>query len=314
MEREFVKKAEKIDSIEKKSKKSRNRIIIIILILIIIVLSWLLFQSLSKVNTITVEKKQTTTELKSELDSLLTEHKLIKMEYGDISNQLTSKDSVIQAKAEEIKKLISSQADYRRIKRKLDYLRGITQGYVMQIDSLFTVNKELKEENIKITKKYKSEQGKTVELVKEKEVLTEKVEIASMLKAYNISAKGVRLKGRKQKEQETDKASRIEKIKLCFTISQNLLAEGGEKVVYIRITRPDNMILSKGKNNIYSFMFNGEMLQYSVKKVINYKNQSVNICMYWDKQNKDVSAMMGKYNIAIFVDGYEIGQTSLELK
>ncbi|MFC2111061.1 hypothetical protein ACFLQ5_01275 [Bacteroidota bacterium] len=313
MENDIVKKIEKVDY-KKKSSNVGYKVTIIILSLIIIALLYFLYDAKNDIQTIIVEKEQSTNELQSELDSLLSEHKLIKQEYGEVSNQLIGKDSIIMANADEIRKLIASQADYRRIKRKLDFLRGITQGYVNQIDSLFTVNKQLKNENIQITKKYKKEQSKTTELVMEKDVLTEKVEIASMLKAYNIAAYGARGKGRKNKEQITDKANRVEKLKICFTLSQNLLVDGGEKLVYVRITRPDNKILSKGKGDIYSFMFNGEMLQYSLKKVINYRNQSMDICMFWEKQNVEEAAMIGKYNFAIFVDGYEIGQTSVTLK
>ncbi|MCF8297477.1 MAG: hypothetical protein K9J13_08055 [Saprospiraceae bacterium] len=313
MENDIVKKIEKVDSIKKNSNVG-YKTTIVVLSLIIIALLYMLYVTKNEVQTIIVEKVQATNELQSELDSLLSEHNLIKQEYGEVSNQLLGKDSIIMANAEEIRKLIASQADYRRIKRKLDFLRGITQGYVNQIDSLFTVNRQLKDENVQITKKYQKEQSKTVELIQEKDVLTEKVEIASMLNAYNIEAYGVRDKGRKEKEQITDKANRVEKLKLCFTLSQNLLVDGGEKLIYVRITRPDNQILSKGKGDLYSFMFNGEMLQYSLKKVINYKNQSMNICMFWEKQNKDEAAMLGKYNFAIFVDGYEIGQTSIVLK
>ena len=313
MEKDIVKKVETVES-EKQRSNIGYKITIVILSLIILALLYFLYEAKNDIQTIIIEKEITTDNLQTELDSLLSEHSLVKAEYGEISNQLLGKDSVIQANAEEIRKLIASQADYRRIKRKLDFLRGITQGYVNQIDSLFTVNKQLKNENIKITKRFKKEQTKTTELTMEKDLLTGKVEIASMLKAYNIKSYGVRTKGRKNKEQITDKANRVEKLKLCFTLGQNLLAEGGEKIVYVRVTRPDNKILSKGKGNIYSFMFNGEMLKYSIKKVINYKNQSMNICVFWEKQNKDIAAMTGKYNFAIFVDGYEIGQSSIVLK
>lgn len=295
-------------------KENIYRIIIIFQLIIIAVLVWLLISARTRVQTVLIEKKEVTADLQHELDSLLKEHNSIKKEYGTLSEQLKSKDSAIAAQAAEIQKLIASQADYRQVKRKLDYLRGITQGYVRQIDSLFRVNQELREENVKITKKYVAEQNKTKTLAQEKDVLTEKVEIASMLKAYNLNAVGVRKKGREGKEEITDKARRVERIKICFTLSQNLITQGGEKVIYCRITRPDNQVLAKGKGDIYSFMFNGEMIQYSIKKVIDYKNKEMDVCMYWDKADPDIPAMTGKYNVAVFVDGYEIGQTSFEIK
>lgn len=298
------------------SKRSAKlyQITIAILILVILVLSWQLWSvktGMEKTVTIKINENQ---ELKAELDSMLFIHESTKMEYGELALQMTEKDSVILANAEEIKRLIASQADYRQIKRKLDLLRGVTQGYVRQIDSLFTVNQVLKEENIRITGQYKAEQGKTQSLIRDKEGLTEKVEIASMMKAYNLVTKGERLRGRKNRPEETDKAKYIDRLKICFTLSQNLLSNAGEKTIYIRITRPDNVVLVRGKSDLYTFMFNGEQLQFSLKKVIDYQNKEMDICMFWEKENPNEPAMIGTYNIAIFVDGYEIGQSNITLK
>ena len=46
-------------------------------------------------------------ELQSELDSLLAEHNRIKEQYGELSDQLSEKDSIIMASAAEIEKLIN---------------------------------------------------------------------------------------------------------------------------------------------------------------------------------------------------------------
>ncbi|PKP27366.1 MAG: hypothetical protein CVU02_03605, partial [Bacteroidetes bacterium HGW-Bacteroidetes-19] len=95
----------------------------------------------------TIEEKE---NLQSELDALLLEHDKIKQEYGDLSDQLTEKDSLILANAEEIKRLINSQGDYRKIKKQLARLQNIAQEYVTEIDQLYTENKRLKEENTQV--------------------------------------------------------------------------------------------------------------------------------------------------------------------
>ncbi|MEG2336585.1 MAG: hypothetical protein RSC04_02445, partial [Bacteroidales bacterium] len=74
-------------------------------------------------------------ELKGEYDALMEEYTSIKIENQDFSSQLSERDSVIMANANEIKHLIATQADYRKIKKKLDLLRAITQDYVSRIDS-----------------------------------------------------------------------------------------------------------------------------------------------------------------------------------
>lgn len=296
--------------------KKYKRIIAILLFIIAVLIVWLIVEK-NKVNTIYIEKNSAlskSTELQSELDSLMREHNKIKSEYGDLSSKLSEKDSIIMANAAEIQKLIASQSDYYRTKKKLDLLRKITQGYVAQLDSLYQVNQALTEENIRIKKDISKERQIRTELTKEKEELYEKVSVASMLKAYNIKANTVRLRSGGSKEIETDKAKRVERVKICFTLSENKIATSGKKTIYVRIARPDNQIVSEGKDDIYSFEYQGQRIQYSMKKEINYDNKSQEICLSWDKKDEKTPAMVGKYNVAIFVDGYEIGQSQFELK
>ncbi len=303
---------------EKKPNTIAYKIIIIVLTLAIIFLLWEKFNS-NSVNKAIVEKKTQNNELlQAELDSLLAEHERIKLEYGDLSGKLASKDSLILAQAEEIQKILTSKNasayDLRRAQKKLNGLRTITQDYVTKMDSLYSVNRELRDENYKIKDDLVFEQEKTSKLSDEKESLSKKVEYASSLKAYNISSGAFRLKSGGSKEKPTDKAKKADRIKVCFTLGQNLLAKAGNKTVYVRIARPDNLILCKGTEDIYSFNYNGEKLQYSMKAAINYQNSEQKVCLNWEKRDRQESAMKGVYTIAIFCDGQEIGITHFSLK
>lgn len=292
-------------------KKSNNKIyltIIIVLVLSNIVLLWLFINAKSEVKTIVVKQEQTiskNTELQHELDSLLSEHEKIKREYGDLNGKLQEKDSIILANAQEIQKLISKQADYKQVKKKLDYLRGITQGYVSQIDSLLRINEVLVTENTKIKGDLINEQTKTTELIKDKEQLNEKVTIASNLKAYNVNAAGVRVKGG-SKETVTDKAKKIDKIRIHFTLSENLLASSGNKTIYVRIAGPDNVILYSGDSELSFFIFNGQKMQYSLKKDIVYQNKAMDVTMYWDNTE---NYSLGTYKVVVYVDSYKVGES-----
>jgi len=303
-----------METTEKKSTDKTYKIIIIVLGIIIAVLVGLLIFTKTAEYKVVVEKENTQNKnqvLQHQLDSLLVEHDKIKKEYGNLSNRLTEKDSVITAKADEIQKLIASQADYYSIKRKLDYLRGITQGYVSQIDSLYRVNKVLKDENVQITGKFEKEQVKTTELTKDKEQLSEKVSLASILKAYNIKGIPVRLKSGGTKEEVADKAKKTEKIKVTFTLSENLIASNGNKTIYVRIARPDEKILAVSNDDTYMFDYKGEKIQYSVKKDIDYQNKAMEINLYWDKV-EDFTP--GAYVVSVFTDGYLIGESQFTLK
>jgi peptidoglycan hydrolase CwlO-like protein len=91
-------------------------------------------------NKVYTEVETKNVELQSELDALLAEHERIKEQYGELSEQLSEKDSIIMAGAAEIEKLINSQADYNRIKKQLARLQNISQEYVKEMDKLYQEN------------------------------------------------------------------------------------------------------------------------------------------------------------------------------
>lgn len=280
--------------------------------LIIVLLLFMLNNQKVETQTITVEKTKEVNSLQDELNALKLEHEKIKEEYGDLTEQMTQKDSLIVANMEEIQKLIAKSADYNRIKKQLAYLRNIQQGYVDQLDSLFTVNQQLKNDLQVAHKDIEDERSKSTNLSKEKEELSKIVEVGSALKAYNVEGMGINLKGKSNKEVETFKASRVDRVKICFTIGQNAIAKAGSRTVYIRLSRPDKVVVAM-KGDEYSFDAKGTKLQYTLKKEFNYENKSVNMCLNWDKIT-DEPAMKGIYNVAVFLDGEEIGSSTFELQ
>ncbi len=298
-----------------KKKKNSGIFIFIIIILIIAVgglILWLMMTK-SELTTLQAEKEQQRVELQTELDSLLSEHNNIKEEYGTLSDSLFVKDSVIQENANEIKKLLNTKWEYYKIKKKLKLLQGVAQGYVHQMDSLYNVNKALTEENIRIKEEFDYELKLNSELTRVAEDLTVMVEQASVLKAYNTIAVPMRLKSN-GKETPTDKARRVEKVKICFTLSENLIIPEGVKTLYVRIARPDQLILIKNKSDDFSFTFKGETLQYTIMKEIEYNNIQKDVCLYWIKRYSKEPMMTGVYNVEIFSDDEVIGNAQFTLK
>jgi hypothetical protein len=180
------------------------------------------------------------------------------------------------------------------------------------MDSLYTVNQELTEENERIRESFRTEQMKNSELKTEKRELETIVEDASVLRAYNVEATGIRQRGSKQKE--TDKARRTDRVRVCFTVGENSLLEHGEKNIYIRISRPDKAVLMIDDSEKYSFEHQGEKLQYSIMRKVNYKGETVDVCAFWNRGRTDEEAMEGKYFVDIYTDKDKIGEGSFELR
>jgi len=277
---------------------------------IILILALLLFFQKQRTQTIVVEKQTTVQQnaaLKAELDSLLAEHERIKQQYSEVSSKLSEKDSIIMSQAKEIEKLINSQADYYRIKKKLDALRKITQNYVHQIDSLYKANLALQEENKSLKGKVEEYSLKTDSLKKAKEELTNKITSASYLTAYNITATPYNVKG-SSKMVKTTKARKVDMIRICFTLGENPLVEPGNLDIYIRVARPDNLILTQGS---YSFIYQGKRIQYSAKTTVKYQQKAENVCVDFLRENLDLPP--GKYHIGVFTSDRELGEIALNL-
>jgi Tfp pilus assembly protein PilO len=300
----------------KKEKKNSKIIWIIIAAVAVIAVAWFAWNNSSikaEYDQLATEKAEMKAALESELDSLMTEHTLIKEQYGELSDSLMLKDSLIVANAKEIKDLLNFKWEYYKVKKKLDKLRVVAKTYVHQMDSLYTVNNELVEENKEIKQKYNEEKAITKNLKKEKAQLSEKIGEASVLKAYNTQARAYYTK-RSGTEKEVDRARRTSIIEVCFTIGKNVVVEPGPKDVYVRIARPDNKILTPGVAEEYVFDYKGEKIQYSIFEKVEYDNDARPVCLRWVKKYEDVEMQEGVYEITIFASGEEIGTTKLELR
>lgn len=259
------------------------------------------------------EKEMQRMDFQAEVDSLMKVHNELKESYGELSQELAEKDSIIQADAVEIKKLLDSQWDYYRIKKKVASLQNIAQKYVRQMDSLYTVNRELVAENERIREEYQAERRQNTNLTRQKEELANKVNQAATMKLYNYSAQAVRFKGG-GKETGTDRADRAERIRIDFTVAANDLIEPGTKLFYVRIADPRRAIISKGKGDEYSFQANGETLQFTELIRVNYDGKETPVRAYYVKSD-NYQMMPGTYFIDVYEQGGKlIGQTTIDLK
>ena len=94
-----------------------------------------------------------------------------------------------------------------------------------------------------------------------------------------------------------------------FTIVKNITARTGERVLYVRIAKPDNDILCKNESD--TFPYENRKLTYSIKKSIEYTGEEQNVTVYWDVEEY---LPEGTYNAYIFADGTLIGQQAFSMK
>jgi len=205
------------------------------------------------------------------------------------------------------KKMSASQLF--QLRKENETLRSIMKSYVVQIDSLNTLNLKL-ESNLASTKnelttasterdQYKQEAQENAAQVKK----------GQKLQAYNFSTVGLRMKLNNTTE-ETNKAKNVVQIKSSFTISENPLTPAGNKSVYMQIIDPTGKTLQLKSSNVVSTDLGS--IAYSDKKDIDYRNERIDLSIFYDF--KGAEAAKGNYKVKIYIDGQLVGNDSFTLK
>jgi hypothetical protein len=249
-------------------------------------------------------------DLKKDFKNMLaTYDKLIAKDASkaDSLNKQKNEIQMLLGKLEANKKLSASQL--YRFKKENETLRGIMRSYVMQIDSLNTINYGLNKDLEDKTTKLNETSTERDEYKKAVEEKTEQIKKGSKLKAYNFVSEALRMKFNNTTE-VTDKAKKTIQIRSSFTISENSLTSSGRKLVYLQITDPNGTILHSRANNTVETE-SGSVL-YSDKKEIDYQNQSVDLTIYYDLQGESLSK--GNYKVKIFCEENIIGTDGFTLK
>lgn len=206
---------------------------------------------------------------------------------------------------EELRTVKSSNAsEIRRLKNELATLRKIMVGYINQIDSLNKLTAQQKEEIAEVTRKYNDASRQISNLSEEKKNLDKKVTLAAQLDATNI-----RVEARNKRGKVAKRVKDVVKMAVSFTIVKNITAENGERTLYIRITKPDNDVLTKSPSN--TFPYENRELVYSIKKYIEYDGEEQNITVYWDVEE---FLYAGNYRVDIFEGGNLIGSQKFGLE
>jgi|ERR1019366_877845 hypothetical protein len=302
----------------KEEKKSNKKGIFIFLIALLALgngaFVWLWLQERERANTEVIVKEQ-----------VIVERDNVKVDLLDLQDQyatLQTNDKAIQAdidaKRVEIAGLLE-QAELHKndaaIIAKLRYetttLRRIMKHYIIEIDSLNTLNKTITAEKDKVSEDLNSEKSITSQLNKDKSALQNTVDLAAALKATGPKAEGVKFKSGGKKESETNKASRVEKIKVSFVLSENKIAKAGIRPIYVRIVSPDGKEITKSPDDANMFNFNGSKGYFAGRKEINYKNTQLGVDIFC---GSPTGFIPGKYLIDIACDDAIIGQTNIILK
>jgi hypothetical protein len=206
-----------------------------------------------------------------------------------------------------IVKLLSVNASnvqlIKRYRNEITTMKDIMKSYIVQIDSLNTRNKLLASENTEIKGRINEVMATNTELSRAREDLTSKVEMGSVVKAKDIT---VTLLNKNRKE--TKRLNYLANLRICFTLRENPLASVGTKDVYLRVLRPDSLVISSNASN--TFTFGNTQLVYSAMRQVEYNNQDIEMCIFVENTGDFV---IGNYSVELYLEGNLIGSTKFAI-
>lgn len=298
-------------------EKNRTKVIIVSLTAALVLLFgigtylWIALQDSEERNE---ELKQVEAYVALEKEEMLNDLQMARQQYDELKINIDN-DSLLfkleqeqrrtQELLEELERTKATDAaEIRRLKNELATLRGVLESYIIQIDSLHRENSQLRTRNDELVAANRRVEIERDNLAEEREVLEERVTLASQLDATNV-----RMVLLKRSGSETEKLRRAKQIKVSFTISKNITAATGEKTVYVRIMTPDQEPLAKSLSN--TFLYEDREIGYSMKRNFEFTGEEQALELYWDIEE---TLQKGNYTVSIFVDGNMIGSGSAEFK
>lgn len=302
---EFGKK-KKGFSLGETDKERRNNLIIIILsVLLIIVVAIFISQHNENkkiLQVLNMEKESIQTDLNTMManyDSIHTTNVTLRSEMEGAQTKVKDLLDEIQ----QVKKVSYGQiAQYRQ---EVTTLRNIMKNYIIQVDSLNRRNEKLMAENVQVKDSFAQSESKNQVLETEKTHLQEKIKVAAQLEATELVAVGVNRRGK-----EAESARRAEQIKVSCVLSRNVTAPRGNKIIYIRIQKPNQVLLQKSPDDL--FAFEDLKIPFSAKREVTYEGNDLPVNIFWDNEGQEF--LPGEYTVDVFADGNNIGTTKFVMK
>lgn len=297
---------------EKKETKEINKMSLLIMAVVVLLLliagaAYYIFhqkQQMEEIEqTYSLDKEMMLDDLND--ISIQYEGQKFKVSNDSLLYLLDTEKEKIQRLQEELRTVKATNTqEITRLKKELQTLRAIMRNYIVQIDSLNKANEQLTVEKNEAVKKYQQASSTATTLKKEKEKLTERVTLASRLDATGINVTPVNSRGKLMKS-----IKKMEQFVVDFRIAKNITAPVGEKIVYVRIMKPDDDVLVKSRGDV--FAFEGKEINYSMKKMVEYDGEELPVTMYW---NIEEFLSPGTYRVDIFIDGNQIGRKTFTLE
>ena len=286
---------------EEQSLKKVMYALIAVAVLLAGTLAYIWYEKSSLVKDLTLEKE----ELTEQMIALQNDYATLSSDYDEINLQLDSSRLEVQMLIEKITKTeATNRSKIRQYERELGTLRSIMKSYIVQIDSLNTLNKKLTADAAAARREAAESKKRQQELSKEVENLSGQVAAGSVIKA-----RGIKIEAYNASDKVTDRSSRVIRLLTTLSLVENDLAPKGPVRVYIRVKGPDGILLTNDTQR--TFEVNGEPMICSASREVDYQGKEVEMSIYL---NDITGYIKGIYTVEAYTTQSLLGSAELMLR
>ncbi len=262
-------------------------------------------------------------DLESEVSQLQERVQSLNKELERKDLELQEKADKVEALSKEIQQLRSrlakyveegkiSQRQFEEMKLKTEQMAFYIQKYQARIQELEEENKMLREKTAQLYDRVQKTETEKEKVQQEKERLEVKVRAASYLKA--VEFRFALLKDNGKEDWDTEfRGRRLHRLKVCFTVLENEVAEPGSRTAYVVISDPNGKVITNFAASSGYFTLMDTEQPYSTKTEFTYGRQRQEICAVFEK-DKDQELERGTYRAAVFCEGVEVGRGTFQVK
>ena len=286
---------------ENNSLKKIMYALIAVAVLLAGALAYIWFEKSSLVKELTIDKQ----ELTAQMIELQNDYAALSSDYDTINSQLDSSREEVSQLIERIQKTeATNRSKMRQYEKELGTLRSIMKHYIVQIDSLNTLNKQLTADAAAARREAAESKKREAALSKTVESLSGQVAAGSVIKA-----RGIRIEAYNASDKVTDRSSRVVRLLTSLSLVENDLAPRGPVRIYIRVKGPDGILLTNSSQR--TFEVNGEPMICSASREVDYQGKEVDLSIYL---NDIPLYVKGIYTVEAYTEQTLLGSAELMLR
>jgi membrane protein involved in colicin uptake len=258
-------------------------------------------------------QKSVISALNTEKDDLMIKMQTLRAQYDDLKTDNDTLNAQLEVEKQKVDMMIerlkqteiTNRARIREYEKELGTLRDVMRGYIRQIDSLNTLNTNLRRDATIARAEARASDERYQDLVQTAGDLAQKLEKGAVVKARDIKVSAINEKGK-----EVTKAINTKKLRTCATLIENNIAEAGPRSVFVRVKGPDGILMTPSENNIFR-VEDGQLI-YSAVREVDYQGQDIEVCVFYGSANEKFAK--GAYTVDVFSGGALLGSGQVLLK